>query len=94
MEWLLQQAQQASPFIATFCLVAFLGACKVAKVLWDQLMFERDEHRKAELAQAEVAKEIAVSHEAMAQSMDQLTTTLNGVLPALLHIATTRAAAE
>lgn len=89
MDWLTQQAQSASPFIASFCLLVVLALIKVVFILWDQLKFEREEHRKAEVGFAEASREIAVSHEQLSQAVDQLTTTLNTIVPALLHVATT-----
>lgn len=88
MEWLTQQAQSASPFIASFCLIALGVVIKVALVLWNQLKFEREQHREAEVSFAEASKDMAVSSAQLSQSVGHLTTTLNSVLPELIHIAT------
>lgn len=89
MDWLTQQAQSAGPFVAVFCLLAVGALCKVIMVLWDQLKFEREEHRKAEVMFATASKEIAVSHVALSRAVDQLESTLNGILPSLLQRAGT-----
>lgn len=45
MDWLAEEAQRAGPFIAVFM---FVVGGFVIKILWDQLLFERKEHRTAE----------------------------------------------
>lgn len=97
-DWLATQAQQASPFVAVFCLIGLGIAGLVIKALWNQLLFERQQHRTAEQAFTESSQANAVAHEALTGAVDQLsdavaqlTTMLNGVVPTLVQIAADRA---
>lgn len=85
MDWLVEQAQGAGGFIATFCLVVLGSACVI---LWKQLLFERAEHRKAEQSFTAAAREVAVSHEKLSNAVTSLSAALTAVLPALLSAAT------
>lgn len=70
MDWLTTQAQQASPFIATFCLLALGVVGGIARMIWKQLLFERAEHRTAE-------RDSADAHRASAKAMERLAVTVN-----------------
>lgn len=88
MDWLIQQAQSANSFISVFCLFGLGLSLAVNKLLWNQLLFERGQHRLAEAAFAEIAKEMAVSSESLSGAVDHLT---NGAIPALVKMATEKA---
>lgn len=82
MDWLLQQANTASPFIATFCLLALI-------VVVRQMQSERSEHRKAEQAFTETNLANAVAMEKQAAATAQVADTLNTVVPILVELART-----
>ena len=70
MEWLLAQAQSASPFIATFCMVMLGLAARVLWVLWRQHLLDVKEikglngaYTKAMTASARALERIAASAE-------------------------------
>lgn len=69
MDWLLAQSQQASPFVAFFCLTVLGGGVLVVRILWKQLLFERAEHRKAEGAFTVAAVRTAAAVEKLATSL-------------------------
>jgi len=61
-EWLLTQAQSASPFVAVFC----LGVCWL---LWRHILFINSEHRKAETTFATSMLEMAKSVQKLADAV-------------------------
>lgn len=71
MEWLTTQAQQASPFIATFCLLAMGGVGAIGRMIWKQLLFERAEHRAAEKSFTDSAMAMAKATERLAAAVDR-----------------------
>ncbi len=71
MEWLQTQAQQASPFIATFCLFALSIFGVVLRMVWKQLLFERAEHRTSEKAFTDSALLMAKAMERLAVTVDR-----------------------
>lgn len=82
MDWLLQQAQTASPFIATFCLLALVVTLR-------QMKSERDVHREAERAFTEASMANALANEKQAAANAQTSATLNTVVPILVELART-----
>lgn len=66
MDWLLAQAQGASPFVASFCLLSLGCTVAVIKVLWKQINFERAEHRRSEEATTGAINKVATSLESLA----------------------------
>ncbi len=71
MDWLIAQAQSASPIVAFSCVLAFGGGLKVIQILWRQLLFERVEHRKAEADFTSAAVRTAVAVEKLAASVER-----------------------
>lgn len=80
MDWLLQQANTASPFIATFCLLALVAVIR-------QMQNERRDHRNAEQAFTEASMANALAHEKQAAATAQTAATLNTVVPILIDLA-------
>lgn len=80
MDWLLQQAQTASPFIATFCLMALVAVIR-------QMQNERRDHRNAEQAFTEASMANALAHEKQAAATSQTAATLNTLVPVIVDLA-------
>lgn len=73
-DWLVIQAQTASPFVAVFCLATTAGSVKVCAILWKQLLFERTEHRKAEKDSTAASNRVAGAMEKLAAKWERART--------------------
>jgi hypothetical protein len=80
MDWLLQQAQTASPFVAMFCLVGLYAVIR-------QMQSERQDHREAEKAFTDASMANALAHEKQAAATAQVSATLNTLVPVIVDLA-------
>lgn len=87
-EWLQSQAQQASPFIATFCLLTDGLLVYAIKLGARQLLLERSEHRISEKETAIALRDVGVALQALATSQDTMN---KAVIPLLVQLASQKA---
>lgn len=83
-EWLQQQAQSASPFIATFCLLATAASWYCTRLVFKQMMYERGEHRISEKESTLAMHEVGQSLQRFAASQEAMNT---AIMPVLVELA-------